>query len=98
MLTGNTVDSGGPDDGDEKEEELNVIETEQPSSIIAKMCGCKKGNITKKVTYSFVDSYHGLFLDKRDIIFEELNACERLLKYPTGYNICMTKLRKGYRI
>jgi hypothetical protein len=43
------------------------------------MCGCKK------VTYSFVDSYHSPCLDKRDIIFEELNACERLLKYPTEY-------------
>jgi hypothetical protein len=41
----------------------------------------------KKVTYSFVDSYHSLCLDKRDIIFEELNACGRLLKYPTEYNI-----------
>jgi hypothetical protein len=41
----------------------------------------------KKVTYSFVDSYHSLCLDKRDIIFEVLNACERLLKYPTEYNI-----------
>jgi hypothetical protein len=41
----------------------------------------------KKVTYSFVDSYHSLCLDKRDIIFEELNACERLLKYLTEYNI-----------
>jgi hypothetical protein len=66
---------------------LNVIETEQPSSIVAKMCGCKKDNITKKVTYTFVDSYHSLCLDKRDIIFEELNACERLLKYSHDYNI-----------
>ena len=66
---------------------MNVIETEQPSSIIAKMCGCKKGNITKKVSYKFVDSYHSLCLDKRDIIFEELNACERLLKYSKDYNI-----------
>jgi hypothetical protein len=41
----------------------------------------------KKVTYSFVDSYHSLCLDKRDIIFEELNACERLLKYPIEYKI-----------
>ena len=51
------------------------------------MCGCKKGNITKKVSYKFVDSYHSLCLDKRDIIFEELNACERLLKYSKDYNI-----------
>jgi hypothetical protein len=46
---------------------MNVIETERSSLIVAKMCGCKKGNITKKVTYSFVDSYHSLCLDKRDI-------------------------------
>jgi hypothetical protein len=42
---------------------------------------------TKKVTYTFVDSYHSLCLDKRVIIFEELNACERLLKYSHDYNI-----------
>ena len=60
---------------------MNVIETGQPSSIIAKMCGCKK------VTYTFVDSYHSLCLDKRDIIFEELNACERILKHSKDYNI-----------
>jgi hypothetical protein len=48
---------------------------------------CKKDNITKKVTYSFIDSYHSLCLDKKDIIFEELKACERLLKYSTDYNI-----------
>jgi hypothetical protein len=66
---------------------LNVIETEQPSSIVAKMRACNKEGSTKKVTYTFVDSYHSLSLDKRDIIFEELNSCERLLKYPTDYNI-----------
>ena len=32
-------------------------------------------------------NYHNLCLDKRDIIFEELNACERLLKYSKDYNI-----------
>jgi len=65
---------------------LNVIQTEQPS-IIAKVCGCKKEGRSRKVTYSFVDAYHSLCLDKRDIILEELNACERLLKYPAEYNI-----------
>ena len=34
-----------------------------------------------------VDSYHNPCVDKREIIFEELNACERLLKYATDYNI-----------
>ena len=42
---------------------------------------------TKKVTYAMVDSYHNLCVDKWEIIFEEINACERLLKYATNYNI-----------
>jgi hypothetical protein len=32
------------------------------------------------VTYSFVDDYHSLCLDKEDILSAELEACERLLK------------------
>ena len=48
---------------------------------------CNTTGSTKKVTYTMVDSYHNLCLDKREIIFEELDACERLLKYATDYNI-----------
>lgn len=39
----------------------------------------KEENI-RKVTYSFVDAYHTLCLDKKDIIYAELEACEKLLK------------------
>ena len=73
---------------------MNVIQTEQPSSIVAKICGCKKEGKTRKVTYTFVDAYHSLCLDKRDIIFEELNACERLLKYSKDYNIDDDEIEK----
>jgi len=31
----------------------------------------------KKVTYSIVDSYHSLCLDKKDIIYAEIEACLR---------------------
>jgi hypothetical protein len=34
-----------------------------------------------KVTYSFIDSYHSLFLDKKDIISVEIDACQKLTKY-----------------
>jgi hypothetical protein len=34
-----------------------------------------------KVTYTSIDSYHSLCLDKKDIISSELGACQRLLKY-----------------
>ena len=34
-----------------------------------------------KVTYSFIDSYHRLCLDKKDIISAEIEACNGLSKY-----------------
>jgi hypothetical protein len=34
-----------------------------------------------KVTYTFIDSYHSLCLDKKDIISAEIEACNRLSKY-----------------
>jgi hypothetical protein len=43
-----------------------------------KTCGCKKGRT--KITYSFIDAYHDLCVDKKDIISSELEACENLLK------------------
>lgn len=61
---------------------MNIAETESPYIIIAKTCGCT--NRHRKVTYSFVDSYHSLCHDKRDIILSEIQACERLLKYAKG--------------
>ena len=41
---------------------------------------CRKEK-NKKVTYTFIDSYHSLCLDKKDIISAEIVACNRLLKY-----------------
>lgn len=58
---------------------MNISYTEEPLKIVAKTCGCKEK--VKKVTYSFIDSYHSLCIDKKDIISAELEACERLLKY-----------------
>ena len=52
--------------------------------IVAKTCGCK--DKTRKVTYSFVDSYHSLCRDKKDILISEIQACERLLKYTREEN------------
>jgi hypothetical protein len=61
---------------------MNISETEVPVRILAKTCGCgKKGQ--KRVTYQFIDSYHSLCIDKKDIMYAELEACERLLKYAT---------------
>lgn len=61
---------------------MNISESETPLKVVAKTCGCREKNKTK-VTYEFVDSYHSLCLDKKDIIYAELDACERLLRYVT---------------
>ena len=59
---------------------MNISESEAPIKIIAKTCGCREKN-KRKVTYQFIDSYHSLCLDKKDIIYAELEACERLFRY-----------------
>jgi hypothetical protein len=42
----------------------------------AKTCGCKRSD--RKIAYTFVDTYHGLCMGKKDIITSEIQACERL--------------------
>jgi hypothetical protein len=59
---------------------MNIVKTEAAVPIVAKTCGCREKN-KRKVTYQFIDSYHSLCLDKKDIIYAELEACERLIKY-----------------
>jgi hypothetical protein len=54
---------------------------ESSSRIVAKTCGCKERSV--KIAYSFVDTYHSLCLDKKDIMLDQIEACEQLLKYTT---------------
>jgi hypothetical protein len=69
---------------------MNISFPEFPLTMIAKTCNCKSSSsasstasasATRKVTYTFVDSYHNLYIDKKDIILAEIHASERLLKY-----------------
>lgn len=57
---------------------MNILEEEIPAKVIAKTCGCSE---KRGVTYAFVDAYHPLCLDKKDVLRAELDACEKLLKY-----------------
>jgi hypothetical protein len=59
---------------------MNIVQTEEAFPMIAKTCGCREKN-KRTVTYQFIDSYHSLCLDKKDLMYAELEACERLLKY-----------------
>jgi hypothetical protein len=61
---------------------MNICESEVPMSISARTCNCKEKN-GKSVAYTLIDPYHGLCLDKKDIIISELEACITLLKYST---------------
>jgi hypothetical protein len=58
---------------------MNIAESEAPYEITAKTCGGKDNG--RKVIYSFVESFHNLSKDKKDIIISEIHACERLRKY-----------------
>ena len=49
---------------------MNILETEAPVRLVAKTCGCKDKK-KNKVTYSVVDSYHNLCLDKKDIFMRD---------------------------
>jgi hypothetical protein len=67
---------------------MNIVDTEVPFKVRAKTCNsCSEedkensNSNKKKLTYSFIDAYHSLCLDKKDIISAETEACERLLKY-----------------
>jgi hypothetical protein len=57
---------------------MNVTDTESPT-ILAKTCGCKEKYL--KVTYFFIDSCHSLCLDKKDLIYAEIEACDRLSRF-----------------
>jgi hypothetical protein len=45
---------------------MNVTSSEEPCDIVAKTCGWNERD--RKLTYSFVDTYHRLCKDKKDII------------------------------
>lgn len=51
---------------------------------MAKTCGCY--NKKRKVTYSLIDSYHSLCHDKKDLILEQIEACQRLINYTAQYD------------
>jgi hypothetical protein len=65
---------------------MNIV-YECPDYITAKTCTCE--DKVKKIVYSFnMDSYI-LCKDKKDIIFSEITACEKLLKYSPSEEISL---------
>ena len=57
---------------------MNIGYSEANHILDAKTCGCKTSG---RVAYSFVHAYHGLSIERKEILIAEIEACERLLKY-----------------
>lgn len=54
---------------------MNIEESESPL-VEARTCGEKN----RRVAYKFMDAFHSLCLDKKDILLAEITACEALLR------------------
>ena len=57
---------------------MNIIENEIPYLVEAKTCGCNERG--KSVSYHFIESSHGLCMDKVELMSAQIRACEILLK------------------
>ena len=58
---------------------MNIVENEIPYLLEAKTCGCKERR--PGVSYRFIESSHGLCLEKGELMLAQNQAVERLLKY-----------------
>lgn len=57
---------------------MNIIDTGNLLNIEAKLFGQKNN---KSIVYTFIESQHTLYIDKREILLSQIQACDRLLKY-----------------
>jgi hypothetical protein len=59
---------------------MNVIDLETLIQIDAKICGSER---SRKIAYSIMDFHHSIYINKKDIILAQIQACELLCKYTT---------------
>lgn len=62
---------------------MNILEIESPFKIEAKT---SKFNDETNVIYSIAEAYHNCCIDKKEIIIEQIKACENLLRYTNTNN------------
>ncbi len=58
---------------------MNIVESETLYLVEAKTCEGKDRG--RSVSYYFIESSHSLGFEKGELIFAQIQACERLLKY-----------------
>ena len=59
---------------------MNVTDLETLIQIHAKICGSER---SRKIAYSIMDFHLSLYINKKDIILAQIQACELLFKYTT---------------
>jgi hypothetical protein len=70
---------------------MNILEIESPFKIEAKT---SKFNDETNVIYSIAESYHNCCIDKKEIIIEQIKACENLLRYTNNNSDILTLERE----
>ena len=69
---------------------MNIWEIESPFKIEAKT---SKINDKTNIIYSIAEPYHNCCIDKKEIIIEQIKACENLLRF-TNNNSDSLALKK----
>jgi hypothetical protein len=59
---------------------MNVTDLETLIQFDAKICGSER---SRKIAYSIMDFHHSIYINKKDIILAQIQACELLCKYTT---------------
>jgi hypothetical protein len=70
---------------------MNILEIESPFKIEAKT---SKFNDETNVIYSIAESYHNCCIDKKEIIIEQIKACENLLRFTNNNSDILTLERE----
>ena len=70
---------------------MNILEIESPFKIEAKT---SKFNGETNVIYSIAEPYHNCCIDKKEIIIEQIKACENLLRYTNNKSEILTLERE----
>ena len=70
---------------------MNIIELESPLKIEAKT---SKYNEETSIIYSIVELQHNFCIDKKEIIMEQIKACQNLSRYNTNKSVSLALERE----
>ena len=74
---------------------MNILEIEFPFKIEAKT---SKLNDKTNVIYSIAEPYHNCYIDKKEIIIEQIKACTDLLKNTSNKSDIITLEKEIYKL